>query len=83
MDMTDKQRLVQFKNGNYTVIFDTETGSKMRVTEDDKFIADFPESMDIKICNRCDLNCPQCVARRNSCRRQFIVEVFTPRQTGI
>ena len=60
MDMTDKQRLVQFKNGNYTVIFDTETGSKMRVTEDDKFIADFPESMDVKICNRCDLGCPQC-----------------------
>lgn len=51
--------LGSYKNGNYTVsIFDD--GTKIRQTKDYKFNAAFPESFDCKICNRCDMNCPQC-----------------------
>lgn len=46
-------------NGNYTVkIFDD--GTKIRETEEDEFKAKFPESMDVKITNYCDMNCPMC-----------------------
>lgn len=48
-----------YQNGNYTVsIFDD--GTKIRETEEDEFVASFPESFDCKICNRCDMGCPQC-----------------------
>jgi len=46
-------------NGNYTVkIFDD--GTKVRETNEDEFKAKFPESMDVKITNYCDMNCPMC-----------------------
>jgi hypothetical protein len=35
-------------------------GTKIRETEDDEFIAAFPENIDIKITNQCDMNCPMC-----------------------
>ena len=48
-----------YKNGNYkVVIFDD--GTKIRETKEDKFIASFPECMDIKITNYCERNCPYC-----------------------
>ena len=51
--------LHSYKNGNYNVsIYDD--GTKVRETEDDEFIADFPENIDIKISNKCDLGCPMC-----------------------
>jgi organic radical activating enzyme len=54
------KRFVRYQNGNYTVTIDTNTGTKIRENDLDFFRADFPESMDIKICNRCDLGCPMC-----------------------
>lgn len=54
------KRFVRYQNGNYTVTMDTKTGTKIRENDLDFFRADFPESMDIKICNKCDLGCPQC-----------------------
>lgn len=51
--------LQEYKNGNYTVKIYSD-GTKELVTEGDEFIADFPDSMDIKITNRCDLMCPMC-----------------------
>lgn len=51
--------LGKYKNGNYdVVIFDD--GTKIRKTNDDKFIPEFPECMDVKITNYCDRNCPFC-----------------------
>lgn len=51
--------LGQYKNGNYDVrIFDD--GTKIRATEDDKFISEFPENIDIKITNYCDAGCKFC-----------------------
>lgn len=51
--------LGEYKNGNYKIeIFDD--GTKIRETNDDNFISEFPECMDIKITNYCDMSCPYC-----------------------
>lgn len=54
------KRFVRYQNGNYTVVLDLKNGTKIRENDLDFFRADFPESMDIKICNKCDMGCPQC-----------------------
>lgn len=51
--------LAQYTNGNYTVKLLTD-GTKIRYTEADAFIPDFPESIDVKITNFCDNNCSYC-----------------------
>lgn len=51
--------LGKYKNGNYSVaIFDD--GTKIRHTKEEKFNANFPECMDIKITNYCDRGCLYC-----------------------
>ena len=48
-----------YKNGNMrTCIF--SDGTKIRETEDDEFIPEFAENMDIKISNYCDMGCNFC-----------------------
>ena len=48
-----------YKNGNYRVtIFDD--GTKIRETEDEEFIHNRLESVDMKITNKCDMGCPFC-----------------------
>lgn len=48
-----------YRNGNYrTLIMDD--GTKIRRTKDDDFIPDFAENIDIKITNKCNMNCPMC-----------------------
>lgn len=54
------KKFVRYQNGNYTVTIDTQNGTKIRENDLDFFRADFPESMDIKICNKCDMVCPMC-----------------------
>lgn len=51
---------VRYKNGNYTVSIDLDTGTKIRENNLDFFKADTAESMDIKITNNCDMGCAQC-----------------------
>lgn len=55
-----KSSIVRYKNGNYNVIIDLRNGTKIRENDLDFFKADFPESMDIKITNRCNMGCPMC-----------------------
>lgn len=51
--------IAKYTNGNVTTsIFDD--GTKIRETMDDEFYPDYAENMDIKICNRCSMNCPMC-----------------------
>ena len=51
--------LGNYENGNYRVsIFDD--GTKIKETDELEFIAQFPESMDVKITNYCDRNCLWC-----------------------
>lgn len=53
------KKIGNYKNGNYSVeIFDN--GTKIRETNEDVFIASFPENIDVKITNYCDMNCPMC-----------------------
>ena len=53
------KRLGSYVNGNYTVhIFDD--GTKIRINNLDNLTPAFPESIDMKICNRCDMGCPMC-----------------------
>ena len=51
---------VSYQNGNYTVSIDLDTGTKIRENDLDFFNAETVESMDIKITNRCNMNCPMC-----------------------
>ena len=48
-----------YKNGNYTVSL-YDDGTKIKESEDDFFFSEFPDSIDLKITNRCDLGCPMC-----------------------
>ena len=48
-----------YVNGNYKVML-FDDGTKIRANNLDYFNPDFPESMDIKITNRCDMNCKMC-----------------------
>jgi len=57
--MIEMNLLGIYKNGNMrTRIF--SDGTKIRETEDDEFIPDFAENMDIKISNYCDMGCKFC-----------------------
>ena len=48
-----------YTNGNSRVrIYDD--GTKIRETDDDEFDEVFPENIDLKITNRCDMGCPMC-----------------------
>lgn len=58
---------VSYKNGNYTVSLNIFTGTKIRQNNLDYFEPDTVESMDIKITNKCDRNCPMC--HENSTKR--------------
>lgn len=49
----------RYKNGNYNVTILSD-GTKIRETDDDDFVSDFPENIDIKITNQCDMNCKMC-----------------------
>ena len=39
----------RYNNGNYKVMFNLENGTKIRQTDDDKFIPSFPENCDVLI----------------------------------
>ena len=51
--------MVHYKNGNYHVII-LPDGTKIRHTEEDEFYPVFPESIDVKVTNYCDLGCKYC-----------------------
>jgi organic radical activating enzyme len=56
---TYNKLLAKYKNGNYYIKI-YEDGTKIRFTLDNEFEPIFPESIDIKITNYCDNNCPMC-----------------------
>lgn len=58
--MNNKNTLLsEYKNGNYTVRLYSD-GTKVKRTEEDYFSADFPDSIDLKITDYCDILCPMC-----------------------
>lgn len=54
-----KKILGTYENGNYTVMVFND-GTKIRFNNKATMRADFPESIDMKISNRCDKGCPMC-----------------------
>lgn len=49
----------EYQNGNFnTRIYDD--GTKIRQTDDNEFIPEFPECMDVKITNYCNIGCAWC-----------------------
>lgn len=55
------KELGRYKNGNcITTIYDD--GTRVRETDEDKFIFEFAENIDLKVSNVCDMNCPMCFA---------------------
>lgn len=50
---------VNYINGNVEVSLDTENGTKIRKWSGDQ-VLEFPESLDVKITDNCDLGCPYC-----------------------
>ena len=48
-----------YKNGNYIVCIMND-GTKIRKTEEDRFIPAFPENMDVKLTAKCQQGCPFC-----------------------
>jgi len=53
------KKLYSYTNGNYNVsIF--RDGTKVRETNESEFKPEYPESIDLKVTNRCDIGCPYC-----------------------
>lgn len=57
--MMNKRILCKYQNGNYDVTI-LDDGTKIRYSNEDEFLPKFPESIDLKITNHCDLRCPMC-----------------------
>ena len=51
---------VHYQNGNYNVHLNLDNGTKIRENELDFFAPEYPESMDIKITNMCNMGCKFC-----------------------
>ena len=69
-------------NGNYKVVI-FQDGTKLRVTPDSEFIPKRVESMDCKITQFCDMNCPQCHEQSTTNGRHGdlgnpVIETFPP-----
>lgn len=54
------QNWVSYQNGNYIVRLNTENGTKIRENDLSFFDAEFPESADVKVTNKCSNNCTFC-----------------------
>ncbi len=57
-----RRLIAYYENGNYTVRLFSD-GTKIKKTLDDEFSAEFPDSIDLKITDFCDLGCPMCHER--------------------
>ena len=49
-----------YRNGNYNVHINLDNGTKIRENDLDFFSPEYPESMDIKITNMCNMGCKFC-----------------------
>ena len=46
-----------YRNGNYIVTIDPNTGTKIRTSRDDEFRPEFAESIDVTMTYECDGGC--------------------------
>ena len=52
--------VAHYKNGNYSVFIDLKTGTKIRYNKEDTLTPSRPESIDVKITNKCNHQCFFC-----------------------
>lgn len=52
--------IVTYRNGNYLVMLDCDSGTKIRYNSGDKLVPEFPESMDVCISKKCKIGCQFC-----------------------
>lgn len=57
-----KRLLAFYQNGNYTVRLYSD-GTKVKMSAEGTFCADFPDSIDLKVTDYCDRECPMCHER--------------------
>jgi hypothetical protein len=67
--------LAKYENGNYSVSIDDD-GTKIRSCKENTFNPEFPESIDLKITDQCELNCPPC--HESSCVDGEHGDIFSP-----
>lgn len=53
-------RWERYTNGNYKVMINLDDGTKIRICEEDECHPTHPESIDVKITNKCEHNCAMC-----------------------
>lgn len=63
--MSEKELIGKYINGNYKV-FILSDGTMIRSCKEDIMIPEFPDSMDVKITNKCDQNCSYCHEKSTS-----------------
>ncbi len=59
-----RELLALYQNGNYVVKLYSD-GTKIKQSMENSFISAFPDSIDLKITNYCDQNCPMCHEKSN------------------
>lgn len=59
-----RELLALYQNGNYVVKLYSD-GTKIKQSTENSFISAFPDSIDLKITNYCDQNCPMCHEKSN------------------
>ncbi len=60
MDMMVNMKILHdYQNGNYNVKIYSD-GTKIRETQEDEFLPEFSENIDIKITDYCDAGCKFC-----------------------
>lgn len=59
MTTIKRSLLFTYRNGNYDVFLYSD-GTKIKRTKADEFDADFPDTIDLKITDMCDIHCPMC-----------------------
>ena len=57
---------VTYKNGNYTVFFNSKNGTKIRKNDLDSLVPSFAENMDVQLTNKCKQGCKYCYANCTS-----------------
>ena len=57
--MKDTRMLTKYRNGNYAVMMGYD-GTKIRLCAEGTYKPKFPEIVELRVTNRCDVGCPYC-----------------------
>lgn len=81
----DREKLLhKYQNGNYEVLI-YSNGTKIKQTNEERFEGEYPETINLKITNKCDLKCKMCLesSRVNGKEGSFNYEFFNSLKEGV